>query len=266
MSDRDSSPQAPAETSAPTGSHDPTARRRRASLKWSILVVVLVALVVVNVVALALNHSSSSTATISVTGSGTGQGTPDTVSFQVGVQNVAPSAVGALEANNARVRAMEATLQAHGVAKKDMQTSGLDIYQNTNNQGVVTGFTVANYLDVTMHQIKKAGGAIDAAAHAVGNGIQLNGITFSISNESKLLASARAKAMRNAHTEAAQVARGGATGIGSIVKITDQENSTPTNVFYPQGVAFKATSSSVPIEAGSQSITVQVSVVYALNS
>jgi len=76
---------------------------------------------------------------------------------------------------------------------------------------VVTGFTVANYLDVTMHQIKKAGGAIDAAAHAVGNGIQLNGITFSISNESKLLASARAKAMRNAHTEAAQVARGGAT-------------------------------------------------------
>jgi len=50
------------------------------------------------------------------------------------------------------------------------------------------------------------------------------------------------------------------------VKITDQENSTPTNVFYPQGVAFKATSSSVPIEAGSQSITVQVSVVYALNS
>ena len=195
MSDRDSSPQAPAETSAPTGSHDPTARRRRASLKWSILVVVLVALVVVNVVALALNHSSSSTATISVTGSGTVQGTPDTVSFQVGVQNVAPSAVGALEANNARVRAMEATLQAHGVAKKDMQTSGLDIYQNTNNQGVVTGFTVANYLDVTMHQIKKAGGAIDAAAHAVGNGIQLNGITFSISNESKLLASARAKAV-----------------------------------------------------------------------
>ena len=50
------------------------------------------------------------------------------------------------------------------------------------------------------------------------------------------------------------------------MKITDQENSTPTNVFYPVGAAYKDATSSVPIEAGSQSITVQVSVVYALNS
>jgi uncharacterized protein YggE len=229
-------------------------------------VVVLVALVVVNVVAVARNQSRASAATISVTGSGTVEGTPDTVSFQIGVQNVATTAVSALEENNARVRAMEATLLAHGATKKNMQTSGLDVYQNTNNSGIITGFTVQNYLNVTMHQIQKAGGAIDAAAHAVGNGIQLNGITFSISNKSTLLAAARAKAMRNAHTEAAQVARGGATTLGPIVKIADQENSTPTNVFYPVGSAFKAASSSVPLEAGSQSISVQVSVIYALNS
>jgi uncharacterized protein YggE len=227
---------------------------------------VLVALVIVNVVAVAVGHKSSPAATISVTGSGTVQGTPNPVSFQIGVQSVASSAVGALEKNNAEVKAMRATLLAHGVAKKNMQTSGLDVYQNTNNAGVVTGFTVQNYINVTMHQIKKAGSAIDAAAHAVGNGIQLNGITFSISNESKLLAAARAKAMRNAHTEAAQVASGGGTSLGSIVKITDQENSTPTGVFYPVGAAFKAATSSVPIEAGSQSISVQVSVVYALSS
>jgi uncharacterized protein YggE len=258
MSDQDSS------TNQPTASAP--SRRTRLSIKWAVLVIVLVALVIVNVIAVAVGHKSSPAATISVTGSGTVQGTPDTVSFQVGVQSVASSAVGALEKNNAEVKAMRATLLAHGVALKNMQTSGLNVYENTNNSGQITGFTVQNYINVTMHQIKKAGSAIDAAAHAVGNGIQLNGITFSISNESKLLAAARAKAMRNAHTEAAQVASGGGTTLGSIVKITDQENSAPTNVFLPVGTAYKGASSSVPIEAGSQSITVQVSVVYALNS
>jgi uncharacterized protein YggE len=267
MTDRNNSSHDPTGTSATSGSLDPTNHPGRGSAMWTVLVVVLVLLVVVTVAAVAFNRSGSSTkATISVTGSGTVQGTPDTVSFQVGVQNVGASAVAALTQNNARVGALEKTLLAHGVAKKDMQTSGLDIYENTNSGGVVTGFTVADYLNVTMHQVKKAGGAIDAAAQVAGNGTQLSGITFSISNESKLLASARAKAMRNAHTEAAQVARGGNTSLGSIVKITDQENSTPTNVFYPSFANAKATSSAVPIQAGSESITVQVSVVYALTS
>ena len=48
----------------------------------------------------------------------------------------------------------------------------------------------------------------------MGNGIQLSGVTFSISNQSKLLAAARARAMENAHVEAAQVAKGGGTTLG----------------------------------------------------
>jgi uncharacterized protein YggE len=95
MSERDSS------TPQPT---DPAASRRpRVAIKWAVLVIVLVALVIVNVVAVAVGRKSPPAATISVTGSGTVQGTPDTVRFQVGVQSVAPSAVGALEKNNAEV-------------------------------------------------------------------------------------------------------------------------------------------------------------------
>ncbi len=233
------------------------------------LIVVLVAVLVVAAVGLAgvaLGRSPSRPAgTIAVTGSGTVQGTPDTVSFQIGVQSVATSAVLALSANNARVTSLETSLLGHGVTQKDMQTSGLDIYENTNNQGTVTGFTVVDELNVTMHQISKAGSAIDAAVHAAGNGVQLDGVSFSISNESNLLAAARAKAMQNARTEASQVARGGGTSLGAIEKITDQENAAPTILpfsnFQAAGIA-----SSVPLKAGSQSINVQVSVVYALSS
>ena len=60
---------------------------------------------------------------------------------------------------------------------------------------------------------------------ATGNGVTLDGISFSISNQSALLATARAQAMQAANTEATQVAAGGGLALGPIVSITDQENA-----------------------------------------
>lgn len=210
------------------------------------------------------HHRGSSAATISVTGSGTITGKPDTMSFQIGVQSLAASAAAALDANNVKVKALEASLLKNGVTKKDLQTSGFDIYQNTNNSGAVTGYTAEDDLNVTMHDLNKAGTAIDAAAHVVGNGIQLSGVTFSISNQSHFLAQARAKAMKNAHTEAVQVAQGGGTTVGTIVRVTDQENNGSTGVVYPYAQLAERAASSVPLESGTQKISVQVSVVYSL--
>lgn len=250
----------------PTGAHGapyvggPLSKARGVTVLVAVLVVAAVALAGV-----ALGHSQSSPkATITVTGSGTVQGTPDTLNFQVGVNTVASDAATALAENNARVASVESALLGHGVTRKELQTSGLDIYENTNNSGVVTGFTVDDILNVTMHRLSNAGAAIDAAAHAAGNGVQLYGITFSISNQSKLLGAARARAMQNARTEATQVASGGKSSVSAIVRITDQENSSSSNVIYPLGTA-QPSASKVPIQAGSQSITVQVTVVYALN-
>jgi uncharacterized protein YggE len=199
-----------------------------------------------------------------VTGTATVKGTPDTVNFQIGMQTTNVNAAAALSLNNGRVTALEAALMKHGVTKKEMQTSGLDIEETTNNMGMVTGFSVSDTLNVTMHQIAKAGAAIEAAAEAGGNGVELNGITFSISNDSKLLSTARANAMRNAHTEASNIASAGGTSVTGILKVTDQENQ---NSVLPSPVGFNAAASvlkSVPVQAGSESLSVQVSVVYSL--
>ena len=72
--------------------------------------------------------------------------------------------------------------------------------------------------------------------------------------------------MHNAYVEASDIARAGKASLGSIVRVTDQENAS-TGVVYPSvSFATASATSSVPIEAGSQSINVQVTVVYALNS
>jgi hypothetical protein len=239
-------------------------RRRLAGLLIAIAALALVGDVLAGVT-LGRSSSSSPSSTITVTGSGTAHGTPDTVSFQIGVSTVANSATQALANNNARVRALESALIGHGVTRRNLQTSGLDLYANYDSHGNVTGFTAEDDLNVTMHRISKAGAAIDAAANAAGNGARLNGLTFSISNQSKLLAAARASAMHNAYVEASDIVRAGKATLGNIVRVTDQENAS-TGVVYP-GTAFATASnaSRVPIEAGSQSINVQVTVVYALH-
>ena len=241
-------------------------RGRRRGPRFAFLIVFAAVIAAIAFIGESLGHtSSSSAATISVTGSGTVTGKPDTMSFEIGVQNVAASAKAALAENNTQMNMLETSLLSHGILKKNMQTSGLNIYANTNPAGAITGFTVQDNLNVTTHKLNGAGAALDAAANAVGNNIQLNGVTFSISNQSKLLASARARAVQNAHTEAAQIAKGAGTTVGSIVKVVDQENTGTGGVFYPMNTALKAASGSVPIQSGSQSINVQVSIIYHLN-
>jgi uncharacterized protein len=270
-----SSPSTESQRPAPPLDSTPTGARPTPRGAWFGAVVVLVVLAI-GAVGLLLGRSTRAGATgavgtITVTGSGTVQGVPDTLQFSVGVVTVRGTATSALAANDVTVQRLERTLLRYGVAQKDLQTSNLNIYENTNDQGQLTGFTVDDTLNVTMHNVDKkgnlakAGGAIEGAAMAAGNGIQFNGITFSITNESSLLAAARSKAMQDALTEARQDATAGGTSVGGVVKISDQVNQQVQPFTY----GFDATASSlragVPLEAGTQPVAVQVTVEYALN-
>lgn len=231
---------------------------------WLLMMVTALVVVAVGFVGVVLGHSKAgASSTITVTGSGTVHGTPNTIGFQIGVSTTNPTATAALTENDAKMLALQRALEKNGVTKKDMQTSGLNIYDNTNNQGVVTGFSVQDTLNITMHNVQRAGDAIDAAAKAAGNGIQLNGVSFTITNDSSLLRAARVRAMDNARLAAGQIAKAGGAHVTGIVKITDNENQS-SGVTYP--LAFNATAlrAGVPIQTGSQPINVQVTVVYSL--
>ena len=228
---------------------------------------VLIAVVIVAALvgAWAIGHQRPATrSTISVSGTATVKGTPDTIDFQIGVHTENPTAALALSSNNQKVAALIRALLSGGVKKRDIQTSNLNLYQNYTNNGVANGYAVDNSLRVTMHNIPGAGNTIDRAIRAVGNGATLSGVTLSITDQNALLAKARERAVLNARTTANQLANAAGTHVTSVVSLVDQENQTPPITFNSfKGVASTA-SPSVPIEAGSQSITVQVSVVYSL--
>lgn len=236
------------------------------SLRQLTVLALAILLIVVAIAGIEIGRiTTSAAATLSVMGSGTVQGAPDAASFDIGVHTSNSSAKSAENANTQKVVALISALKSSGVTSKEMQTSGFNIYQNTNNAGVVTGFSVDNTLHVTMHHIAEVGAAIDAATSAVGNGIQVNGITFSNTNQSTLLSSARAKAMHNARLAANQLANAGGTAVTGIVRVSDQENPIAP-IFYGQFTtpSAKGMTATVPVQGGRQTITVQVSVVYSL--
>jgi uncharacterized protein YggE len=195
-------------------------------------------------------------------------GMSNLASFQIGVQTTNANANTCLNYNNHRVAVLEAALERNDVTKGEMQTSNLSLYDNTDRYGHITGFTVNDTLTVTMSAIKDVGKAIEAAARTAGDGVVLNNISFSITKDSQLMAGARATAIHNATTEAADLVRGTGSSLAGIVSITDDEiQPTVDNYGVPLSTYANGDfAASVPIEAGRQSLSVQVSVVYALSS
>lgn len=235
----------------------------RISQRW--LVAILVVLVVVGLVTIGVSRTRVR-GTVTVTGSATVQAAPDTVNFQLGVVTNAASASAALSASNARTTAVLSALESHGIAKHDIQTSGLNVYSTTNNQGAITGYSASNTLGVTSHHVNSIGEAIDAGVQAAGNSAQLSGITFSLSSDAKALIEARANAMKNALQQATDLGAAGNFHVGGVLHVTDNENqSSPSPIAY-SSVNALATKASVPVQAGTTSVSVQVNVEYQIKN
>lgn len=204
--------------------------------------------------------------TIMVTATGTATGTPDTLTVQLGVQTQAKTAGAALSDNNTKAQKLIASLHSQGVDKKDITTSDLSIYPTYNDSGnTITGYQVSNTVSATLRHVDKAGAVIDAAARAVGDAIRLNQVGFSFDDDSSLRATARANAVKQAMTQAKQLADAAGVAIGGVVSITEGGNDSGPQPFYPQAMADSAASgASMPVVAGEGQLAITVQVVVSI--
>jgi uncharacterized protein YggE len=205
--------------------------------------------------------ASSGGARITVTGVGTVTGTPNQLLLSMGVQVNAGSVSVALGQANQAVRNVTAALQRRGVATADIQTSGLSIYPNyQGNSQVPVGYGVSESLTATLNNLSAAGGQIEAAVHAGGNAVTVDNVSLNLTDDSSLLATARANAVKDATAKARQFAKALGEPLGQVISISPQDQSTPV-MFGANASAAKA--GSVPISPGSQQVSVSITVVYA---
>jgi hypothetical protein len=197
-----------------------------------------------------------------ITGTATGdvEGVPDTLTVTLGVQSAARSAQEALARNNERATNVIGALKSAGVEPRDLQTTELSLNPTFDRSGRITGYTVANVVAAKVHDVANAGRVVDAAAAQAGDDIRVQGVQLSIEDTSALVARARTNAVTRATAQARQLARAAHVRLGAVERITERR-TRPGFVARP---ALADVGSASPIEPGSQTVSVDVTVVFAI--
>ena len=208
--------------------------------------------------------------TLNVSGNGTVSLNPDIAYIYIGVHTDDPDLATAVSKNNSQAQALVDALKAAGIDGKDIQTSNFSVYTNSNGgidkltgQPIANGnsYSVDNTVYVTVRDLSKIGKTLNTAVGAGANNI--NSITFDVADKSAALAQARQKAMANAGSLAAELAKTAGVKLGEIQNVTYSDNS-PIPYYGMGGGGAAAPNASVPIQPGQTQISVTVSVTYAI--
>jgi hypothetical protein len=199
--------------------------------------------------------------TITVVGVGQVKGHPDVADLSVGVTARSGSAVDALATMGDRAGKVLGVLHDAGVDDADIRTTNLSLNPTYDDAGDIDGYEATNIVVARIRDLTKAGAVIDAAAGAAGDSVRVQGISFSIDDDSDLLAAARTKAVKRARTQAAQLADAAGVSVGDVLTIEEQTASVPIEFRTSDLAAGAAT----PVSPGTQTLTVSAIVVFAID-
>ncbi len=218
------------------------------------------------------------TNTITVSGTGDAFAIPDVATFDFSVTETATAIADAQAAATTKTNAAIAAMTAQGVANSDIQTTAYNInphYEYTGgvcngisictpSKSTLTGYDVSQTIEVKVRDLTKAGTLLQA----IGNlGVQnVDGLQFSIDNPDSLQDQARSKAITNAETKAAALAKELGVRLVRIVNFSeDNGNVVEPMVYSAKVMSVGATNAVAPsIPSGQQKITSDVSVTYEI--
>lgn len=196
---------------------------------------------------------------------------PDVATVGTGVETRAPTAKQAMADNADKMTKLIAALTSAGIARKDIQTSGLRLnaqydYNGRNPDGSQStpkfiGYEAANQLSVTQRNVAKLGDLLDRMVAA--GATSINGPNFSIEDPSPLHVQARGAALKTAKSQADFYAQQAGFRSARLVSITEN-NSGGLRPMQMDGMSVTAMKRSTPIEPGQVSAAVTLTVQYAL--
>lgn len=201
---------------------------------------------------------------VMVAGHGSVEAAPDTGHVSTGVVTEASNARDALTANNAAMRKLIDGLKAAGIDANDIQTSQFQIhprYKTSKDRSTqqIDAYIVRNRVDVKVRDLARLGNILDQAVTLGAN--EASSISFSVSDAEKRKDEARKKAIENATHRARLLAEAAGARLGPVLTITEEVMSSPPA--RPM-VARSMAADSVPIESGSETLSVRVEVSFLL--
>lgn len=206
--------------------------------------------------------------TISVSGTGRVILAPDVADLRLGVLvNRTTVKVARADAAKAMTAVVEA-LKKLGIAPADIQTSAITLqpqYDYTNNSAPrLVGYQFSNSVAVTVRKLDLLGDAIDDSLAA--GATSLDSVQFRVDDQTRAEAQARAQAMADAKAKATALASAAGVTIEGVASITESVGAIPYPVYYDRVTAGAAAEKAIatPVQAGTNEISITVSVVYLI--
>jgi uncharacterized protein YggE len=210
----------------------------------------------------ALVFAGLASANVSVGGTGKVTYVPDLLYVSVGVSNDGKTANEAWQKNAEAVKKLFEVLKSFGIDPKDMKTTGLNItpryVHHKDQEPELVGYTATYDLSVTVRKFNEAGRVLDAL---VENGANRHmNIAFGHSDIEKLMDEARTKAAADARKKADLYVTASGASLGQVLSISEGQ------AYAPQFFAYeRVAKAGLDIAAGTQDLSVNITVVYAIN-
>ncbi|MEZ4865246.1 MAG: SIMPL domain-containing protein [Caldilineaceae bacterium] len=202
--------------------------------------------------------------TITVVGEGKVSIKPDTAQANIGVEVVKPTVKEASAENKQIFETMLAALKEQGIAEKDIQTSGFNIWaERTSDPGsteMKTLYHVTNNVTVIIRDLDKVGNVLDAAIEAGANNIY--GVNFSLDKMDAAQSQAREAAIQNANAKAEELAQLTNVKVGEVVSVSEVIGGGYPMAAYAMQSGLGG--GAAPISPGELQVTLQVQVTYMI--
>ena len=195
--------------------------------------------------------------TVTTTGHGVVTAVPDEATVTAGVHTQAATAADALAQNAKLMNQVIAAIKSAG--GKDVQTQQVSLYPRNDDNGNVIGYVADDSVSASA-KIADAGALVDAAVGAGANTV--GGPSLSVSDRDAQYREALKDAVQDARAKAQALAEAGGFGVGPVSQVTEQSNA-PQPVF-ETAVAGKAAAAPTPVEPGTEDITADVTVTFAI--
>ena len=202
---------------------------------------------------------------VMVAGHGNVEATPDSATIATGVVTEAATARAALTANNVAMRKVIDGLKVAGIDAKDIQTQQFQIsprYRDYKSGGgqQVEAYVVRNQVEVKVRDMARFGEILDQVVTLGAN--QASNIQFIVSDAEKRKDEARKLAVENAMNRARILAEASGAKLGPVLTITEEVMGLrPPR---PMVARSSMSASSVPIESGTETLSVRVEISFAL--
>jgi uncharacterized protein YggE len=205
----------------------------------------------------------TSTGTIVVSGTGRVAVQPDVADLRLGVTVAKPTVEAARGEAAATMDAILRAVDGAGVARADVRTAMLSVqprYDYRDGRApVLTGYEIANVVEVSVRDLSALGDVIDATLTA--GATSMDALSFRLADPRPAEREARRQAMAEARSRADFLAEAAGVTVQGVSDIEGQPVRPPGPVAKAERMALAA-DAGTPVEAGTLEVAVTVSVTY----